>query len=386
VEAPSDRTSEERQLALLVSSVRDYAIFMLDPVGRILSWNVGAERLKGYTREEIVGRHFSIFYTADDKARHHPDEKLAIARHDGSYEEEGWRVRKDGSTFWANVVITAVRDESGELTGFAKVTRDLTARKQADEALRAAVEDLSIANAELDRFAALAAHDLTDPLRTISGFAELLARSDLSDEQREYAQHIQGSATRLNRTLGALLTYARAGKSVDPRESVDLSNAVAHVLADLAGPIRERDAHVTVDVPAGAAIEAAPADVRLLLQNLVANGVKFADDERPEVRLAAEPAGSASWRVVVEDNGPGVAVADRERIFEAFERTATGIRRGGYGLGLAICRRLAERYGGDVGVESAPRGGSRFWFTLPAATGERRGRVRPISTVERAGL
>jgi len=375
VTAPTDRTSEERQLALLVSSALDYAIFMLDPDGRILTWNPGAQRIKGYWREEIVGHHFSIFYTPEDLARDHPAEELRLAALDGRYEEEGWRVRKDGTRFWAGVVITAVYDERGELAGFGKVTRDLTARKEADDARQRAIEELHVANAELDRFAAIAAHDLTDPLRTISGFAELLERSELSDAQREYAHHIRASITRLTRMLDGLLTYARAGKWADPPLSVDLAPTVEDVLADLAGLIAERSVQMTVEIPPGAAVDVAPSDLRLVLQNLVANAVKFADAELPTVRIAAEPDRSGHLRVAIDDNGAGIPMEDQERIFEAFERAEAGARGGGSGLGLAICRRLTERYGGELGVESTSPGGSRFWFTLPAAADERSGRI-----------
>jgi PAS domain S-box-containing protein len=382
VEAPSDRTSEEGQLALLVSSAQDYAIFMLDTEGRVLTWNPGAQRINGYTRDEIVGRHFSVFYTEEDLAREHPADELRIAIREGRYEEEAWRVRKDGSRFWASVVITAVRDEDGELTGFGKVTRDLTARKKAEDALQQVVEELRAANAELDRFAAHAAHDLTDPLRTISGFAELLERGGLEEPQLEYAQHIRASAVRLARMLDGLLAYARAGRSAEPHQPVHLARAVEDVLADLAGPIAERGPQIVVDLPPGAAVDAAPADVRVLLQNLLMNGVKFADAERPVVRVAAEPAGAAGWRVTVEDNGVGIAPEDQRRIFNAFERTQAGAQLGGYGLGLAICRRLAERYDGELGVESRPPHGSRFWFTLPAPGDERAGRIRPAVSAQ----
>jgi len=134
------RRMAEQEFRRLVSSVRDYAIFMLDPAGHILSWNIGAQHLKGYEPEEISSRHFSVFYTAEDRARDHPAHELEIAGREGRYEEEGWRIRKDGSRFWASVTITAIRDETGRLTGFAKVTRDLTERKRGEEALRAAVE------------------------------------------------------------------------------------------------------------------------------------------------------------------------------------------------------------------------------------------------------
>ncbi|MET0819068.1 MAG: PAS domain-containing sensor histidine kinase [Solirubrobacteraceae bacterium] len=360
-----------RQLAefrRLVSSVRDYAIFMLDPDGHILSWNTGAEHLKGYTRDEIVGRHFSTFYTEADRARDHPAGELEIATSEGRYEEEGWRVRKDGTMFWAGVTITAVRDEDGLLTGFAKVTRDLSERRAAEEALHEAIDELRRANHELDRFASIAAHDMTDPLRTIAGFAEILERAELPREQAvQYAGHIRSSSARLGEMLQALLSYSRAGRADVPAEPVALAPATARVLADLTSGVAERGAEVTVDVPAEAAVLATAPDVEVLLQNLVGNALKFGDAERPSVRVSAAGPEHGAWRVTVADNGVGIAPDDQERIFAAFERAAAGADRPGYGLGLAICQRLVDRHGGRIGVDSEPGRGTRVWFTLPAA-------------------
>ncbi len=365
LEAANRQLSEYRRL---VASVRDYAIFMLDPSGHISSWNAGAQYLKGYEPEEVIGRHFSIFYTGEDRARRHPEHELELAIRDGRYEEEGWRVRKDRTLFWASVTITAVRDEMGRLTGFSKVTRDLTARRDAELALKRVVEELRAANEELDRFAGVAAHDLSDPLRTISGFAELLERADLPPTERGYASHIRSSSLRLTRMLRDLLTYARAGKAMAESEPVDLAEAVGHVLDDLAGPISERGADVRADVRHGASVLAVPGDVRIVLQNLVSNAVKFADDEHPAVTIEAEPAEGA-WRVTVADNGAGVPEAERERIFGAFERARHGRDRVGYGLGLAICQRLVDRHGGRIGLDPDGSHGARFWFSLPVAGG-----------------
>ncbi len=351
----------------LVSSVRDYAIFMLDPSGRIRSWNRGARHLKGYAPEEVIGRHFSLFYTDEDRARDHPAAELAIARREGRYEEEGWRVRKDGTTFWASVTITAVRDDDGRLTGFAKVTRDLTPRKRAEDALRQANEELRRANAELDRFASFAAHDMAGPLSTIAGFARLLMRAGLPPAQAEYAEHIRTTSERLADMLERLLSYARAGQEQAVAAPVDLARATGQVLADLAGPIADRGVDLTVAVPPEARVMADARDVGLVLQNLIANAVKFAGAERPRVTVAAQDPGDGSWLVTVEDNGSGIAEADRERVFRAFERVGAAGERPGHGLGLAICQRLVERHHGTIGVDSEPGRGSRFWFVLPAA-------------------
>jgi signal transduction histidine kinase len=263
------------------------------------------------------------------------------------------------------VTITAIRDDDGHLTGFAKVTRDLTERKAAADSLEQAVERLRSANSELDRFASVAAHDMTDPLRTISGFAEILEQGDLpADQAREYAGHIRASSIRLTRMLQGLLTFARAGKSDGRPEAIDLAVATEQTLADLSALISDRKAVVDVGIPEGAAVVTHRHDLGLLLQNLITNAIKFGAPQGPAVTVRAELV-TTSWRISVQDDGQGIDEVDRRRIFNAFERADSGDQ-AGYGLGLAICQRLAERHGGEIGVESEIGRGSRFWFTLPA--------------------
>jgi PAS domain S-box-containing protein len=357
---------ELEQFRRLVASVRDYAIFMLDPGGHIATWNVGAQHIKGYQAEEIIGRHFSTFYTQVDRDRHHPQAELEIAAREGRYEEEGWRVRKDGTTFWASVTITAVRNESGTLVGYAKVTRDLTERREAEESLRFANEQLKRSNEELDRFAAVAAHDLSDPLRTIEGFADLLSRETLSEPGREFLGHITSTAERMQRLLANLLDYAKADEPASKSEPVALAPAADAVVASLAASVSERDAKVSVGIPADAVVLAAPGDVDILLQNLISNALKFGSAQGPRVDVAAER-DELGWCIRVTDNGVGIQPADQERIFAAFQRAHPELGREGTGLGLAICERIARRYGGSIGLRSAPGQGSTFWVSLPPA-------------------
>ncbi|WP_445150794.1 sensor histidine kinase [Baekduia sp. Peel2402] len=361
---------ELEQFRRLVLGVRDYAIFLLDPSGCITTWNAGAERTKGYSTAEAIGRHFSIFYTEPDRARDHPANELRIAAATGRYEEEGWRVRKDGSRFWANVVITALRDDDGTVIGYAKVTRDLSERRAADEALQQANERLARSNQELDRFAAVAAHDLQEPLRTISGFAGLLRdrHADALDPTAlDYLGHIGGAVERMSHLVDDLLGYARAAEPAEGSGATTvLIGAVAAVLDELQATIEARGARVEVDVPADVRVHAERRDVEAALRNLLSNAVKFAAGNDPRVSVSAEPMGDA-WRVTVLDNGIGIDPADRPRLFVPFARLSSASEYEGTGLGLAIAQRVVERNGGAIGVSSTVGEGSRFWFTLPAA-------------------
>jgi len=359
---------ELEQFRRLVQSVRDYAIFLLSPSGQISTWNPGAERLKGYTSGEAIGRHFSIFYTEADRLRDHPAHELEIAARDGRFEEEGWRLRKDGSSFWANVVISAVRDDGGALLGFAKVTQDLTDRRAAERALREANERLERSNQELERFAAVAAHDLREPLRTVSGFSDLLREryDDALDERsREYLGHIGSAVTRMERLVSHLLAYARGGHGGAP-QPVDVASSLEHVLAELRAMIDERGARVTIELTPGTVVLADPVDVDAVLRNLVSNAVKFGDAHAPVATVRSAAVGDR-WRVEVLDNGAGIDPSERPRIFWAFHRLPAGAGAPGTGLGLTIAQRAVERHGGEIGVDDGPGPGSRFWFVLPGA-------------------
>jgi PAS domain S-box-containing protein len=362
--------AELEQFRRLVLSVSDYAIFLLDPGGHVTTWNAGAWRAKGYTEQEIVGRHFSVFYTDADRARDHPADELRMAAETGRYEEEGWRIRKDGSRFWAHVVITTVRDDDGELLGYAKVTRDLTERRQAEQALREANKRLARSNLELDRFAAVAAHDLQEPLRTIAGFSGLLQRRDagaLDEAARDHIDHIAAAVGRMQSLVDDLLGYARAAEpSGLGGDTVAVRDAIGLVLEELRATIEERGAAIAVEVADHVDVHAEARDVESVLRNLLSNAVKFADANAPSVTIRATLAASAV-QIEVIDNGIGIDPADRPRLFLPFQRLHSAADYPGTGLGLAIAQRVVERNGGSIGVDSVVGRGSRFWFTLPAA-------------------
>ncbi len=361
-------TGLAEQLALLVDATADYAIFMLDPEGRVATWNTGARRIKGYRADEIIGQHFSRFYTEEDIARDHPANELQIARREGRYEEEGWRLRKDGTRFWASVVITALRDADGDLVGFGKVTRDLTARREAEQELRASADELARSNAELERFASSAAHDLTQPLATIAGLADLVASryaEGMDEEGRTYLDLIRGGAANLRGMVDGLLNYARAAQQVVRPRPIALGSVMEEVTGSLRAQVAERGATIVYDTGALPVVEADADLLAVVLRNLVSNGLKFNERPAPRVEVTAEPEGEG-WRVVVTDDGLGVPEGEHEQIFAMFHRLHSQDRFPGTGLGLALTRRIVERHGGQIGVESTPGGGSRFWFTLPA--------------------
>jgi hypothetical protein len=364
------RDSNQRFRAL-VESVADYAIFLLDPSGVITSWNRGAERIKGYRAEEIIGRHFSVFYTEEARARGHPVEELAVAARDGRYEEEGWRVRKDGSMFWASVVITAVRDEQGELRAYAKVTRDITERRRMVEALERQAIELQRANEALEtvardrtEFLAVTAHELRTPVTVVNGFASTLRdRWDrLSDEERfEMINALSRGGERLALLVRELLTASRLEAGVVEVDASDFDLAVAIAEA-------VRDANASSDAVVSADVEATfvHADrnrVLQMLSNYVTNALRYGGP--PVVVTTTRTADGVVVRV--NDSGSGVPPELVPRLFDKFTR---GNPQQGTGLGLFIVRELARAQGGDAWYEARAGGGSCFALRLPSASKE----------------
>ncbi len=355
------RLREEELFRLLVEGVGDYAIFMLDPGGHIASWNLGAQRIKGYSSQDALGRHFRMFYTPDAQRAARPEHELEVARRDGSYEEEGWRVRKDGTQFRANVVITAIRDATGELVGFAKVTRDVTERYemlqeqqraaaklgQANARLAAANRNLVAAAEDMTQFLAVTAHELRTPIRVVTGAADLLAGhwTELADPERaELLESMRTSGARLRRLLDDLLTAARLESgAVEIRSRPTgvrqlLLDTVALVLA--AHP----DLVVAVDCEPEVSAVVDPERLEQMIANYLTNAARYGG---PPVRIEAA---TANGQVVVAvcDRGPGVPAELAPRLFEKFAR---GPEDRGTGLGLFIVRQLARAHGGDAWYE-----------------------------------
>jgi PAS domain S-box-containing protein len=360
------RQREQRLSSMLLEAVRDYAIIFLEVDGRVASWNKGAERIKGYRAEEIVGQHFSRFYTPDDIANGKPDRELQIATSEGRLEDEDWRVRKGGSRFWASVVLTALQDAGGKVNGYVKITRDLTARKQAEDEIKRYTEDLKRSNQELEHFAYVASHDLQEPLRTVAGFSQLLAqryRGKLDADADEFITFVVEGATRMQNLINDLLAFSRIGTRGNPFAPVDCEEILQIAKENLRFTIAESGVTITNDpLPA---LVADQTQLTQLFQNLFSNAIKFRrPEEAPCIHVSAVRLGGA-WQFSVRDNGIGIAPQYFDRIFVIFQRLHGREEYSGTGIGLAICKKIVERHGGRMWVESEPGTGSTFHFTIP---------------------
>ncbi len=397
------RDSEER-FRLIVDSTMDYGMFMLNPDGVIASWNNGAQRIKGYSAEEAIGKHFSIFYTEEAKARKWPEHELKEAARTGRFEDEGWRLRKDGSRFWANVVITAMRGPGGELRGFSKVTRDVSERKHQMERIEALtaelqsrVAQLGATNRELmqktsenESFVYSVSHDLRAPLVNLQGFsqelmltqaelvklladdrvpAEIRERSHtlLQDDMAESVGFIRNSVQHLGNIVDGLLRLSRVGRVEYQPGPVDTRALVRDIVASLHTTIEESGAEVRVG-----ALPVIQADRNALGQvfaNLIGNALKSFDPGRPGVvEVSATAADPPVFSV--RDNGIGIDPAHRKKIFQVFQHVHAQPAKGkGEGMGLAIVRRIVERHNGRIWFDSTPGAGTTFFFSLSPDAG-----------------
>ena len=481
------RESEERY-RMLLDGVQNYAIFMMDPRGQIVSWNAGAERIKGYTGDQIIGRNFSCFFLPEDIERGRPEQILRMIAASGRHEEQLMRVRRDGTRYLASVTLTALRDAAGNLRGIAEIShdlsditerkqteekyrtlfnsidegyctievlfdesdkpidyrflelnpsfvkqtgiqnalgkrireiaplheeywfeiygkialtgeparfehfaaqlhrwfdvyafrvgtpregkvsvlfRDITKRKEAEALLLQKVEELNRSNKELGQFAYVASHDLQEPLRMVASYTQLLSRrykGKLDSDADEFIAFAADGASRMQRLIQDLLTYSRVGTKEKDLRDTSSEETLQQALVNLRGAIEESGAVVTHDpLPTVLADEM---QLIQLFQNLVGNAIKYQNPGVPRVHISAAKNGGEKWIFSVQDNGLGIDSQYFERIFGMFQRLHKREEFSGTGIGLAICKKIVERHGGSISVESQPGEGSTFRFAL----------------------
>jgi len=378
-------SASEARFRLLVDGVKDYAVFMLNPEGRVMTWNAGAERLKGYSTQEIVGQNLALFYEPDDQSLHKPELALKMATESGRSEEEGWRVRKDGSRFWANVIIASLRDEAGNLEGFANVTRDMTERKQIEAKilqLNAELEqrviertaELEAANNAKSDFLAKMSHELRTPLNAIIGFSEMLIDrkpGELNPKQSQYIKSVLDSSWHLLQLINNILDLSKveAGKMELYPETFSVRDAVEDVSLLIVPLAQKKNLAIKVQVdPALGEVTLDRQKFKQVLFNLLSNAVKFTPDGG-RIDIFAAPHDGARMKLQVRDTGIGIKAEDLGKLFRDFHQLDSGLARqySGTGLGLALTKRMVEFQQGTIQVESKPGQGSTFIVVLPRA-------------------
>ncbi len=370
------RRSEER-FRLLVEGVEDYAIYMLDTHGRVVTWNTGAERIEGHRMQEIVGRKFGRFYQPEDCERGKPEEALAVATAEGRFQDECWQVRKDGSRYWATIVITALRDEGGKLSGFSVITRDISRWKAAEDEIHKLntnlerrvderTAELQEAYHEMESFSYSISHDLRAPLIHIGGFAELLkdeAEAALNEKARNYLQTIRDSTRRMGRMIDDLLAFSRTSRMEMHKVRVNMAEIVKSVQGDLQPEVQGRA--ITWVVRELPDIQGDPFLLRQAVLNLVSNALKYTR-KREEARIEiGSKATSLETVFFVRDNGVGFDMNYAGKLFGVFQRLHSTAEFEGTGIGLANVRRIIKRHGGRTWAEAAVDGGATFYFSLP---------------------
>lgn len=377
------RQSEERYHRM-IEEVQDYAIVLLDPAGNIQNWNAGAQVIKGYAAPEIVGKNFRAFYTDEDLKDGLPERLLESARTNGKVVHEGWRLRKNGSRFWGSVVITALHNPAGDVIGYSKLTRDLTQRREAEEAMRASAAQLDLKNrtlerlnAELSSFSYIASHDLKEPLRKIQNFAGRLEEdTTLSESNKGYLHKIMESASRMQKLIHDLLSYSEVSNDSLDFQPVDMNDVLQDVLEDLEIVIGEKKAVIRSGrLPV---VDGVYHQLSQMTFNLLSNALKFSRKEEPPlIEIEADitdcpslpgnlrPVSSRCYHLTFRDNGIGFDAEFSTKIFQAFQRLHSRFEFSGTGIGLAIVKKVVDNHHGFVQAESALGQGATFHVYLP---------------------
>ena len=366
--------SEDRYHAM-IAEVQDYAILLLDKEGFILNWNKGAEKIKGYSEKEIIGKNFKIFYQEEDRREKLPERLIAEASAKGRAMHEGWRLRKDGSRFWGSIVITALHDKENNIIGYSKVTRDLTEKKLADDQIKQYSRELEAQNKELAAYAYVASHDLQEPLRKIQTFANLLEENiDDRTAVTKYLEKIHLSARRMGTLIRDVLNYSQVSSNDNILVMTDLNEVIKGVKEDF--ELKIEQAHATLTYSTLPTVKGIPVQLRQLFSNLLGNALKFSK-ENPVIEIAVEKIGGDElnkypelnskahyFEINFKDNGVGFEQEYADDIFKLFRRLHSGPH--GTGIGLSLCKKIVDNHKGYITVLSIPNEGTTFTILLPA--------------------
>jgi PAS domain S-box-containing protein len=379
VKKTEELKKSEEQYHKMVEEVEDYAILMLDKDGTIMNWNKGAEKIKGYKEDEIVGRNFQEFYLPEDRDRGLPLQLLKLAKETGKALHEGWRKRKDGSVFWSSIVLTAIHNNEGRVIGFTKVTRDLTERKLAEDRLKDYLGQLEFQNRELEQFVYAASHDLKEPLRKFLLYNNYIAdnpANQLDDKSREYLNRSLKAAERMKNLIEDLLMYSRATINIGKYEEVDLNKIIEEVILSHKEEIGEEKGKVIAEkLPI---VRGVPFQLKQLFFNLINNSFKYKHPDRDVVikinfELVNDEKVTAPnlernrqyFKISVADNGIGFDQEYADRIFEIFQRLNNSANIKGSGIGLAICKKIVQNYKGSIEATGESGKGACFSVYFP---------------------
>lgn len=369
-----DNYNSEFFYSKMIDEIEDYAIISLDNQGNIVNWNKGAKKIKGYDFEEIVGKNISCFYTLDDQNNRLPEKVLIDARKHGKSTFKGWRIRKDGTQFWGSITLTSIKDQSDNIIGFSKITKDLTSQKLAEDKVMAYAQNVEQQNRKLEEFAYVASHDLQDPLRKIQLFASILEKNlDNKETLLKTTQKITQSANRMSNLIKDILKYSVISNSDFDKSETNLNETLKEVCENLEVIIDEKQANIEIkNLPK---ITGIPIQLHQLFYNLVSNSLKF-NNKIPNILISSEIYRPEKHKlshsinpkkeyfiISIKDNGIGFEQQYADKIFKVFQRL--GDKTSGSGIGLALCKKIVENHKGFIEVESEPNKGTTFRIILP---------------------
>lgn len=357
----------------MVEEVEDYAILLLDTKGNVQNWNLGAQKIKGYSREEIVGKNFSLFYLAEDRESNLPQTLIKKAAIDGKAMHEGWRLKKNGEKFWGFIVLTALHDDDNNIIGFSKVTRDLTERKLLEDQLKENAISIEIRNKQLQEYAHVASHDLQEPLRKIRIFSEMLSNKIIDDEALTYLRKIESSATRMTKLIQDVLIYSEIAEGQQIFATTDLNKVLNDVKEDC--ELWIQDNNITFKNTHLPVINAVPIQIHQLFSNLITNALKYSKPggtisvtgkivNSSKIKNTPDLKPHSDYlQLIFLDNGIGFDTKYSDKIFKLFQRLHTSQQ--GTGIGLALCKKIIENHAGSITVKSKVNEGTEFIIYLP---------------------